>query len=112
MVEAQWTTTSNCFEGFRIARYLGLVRGVTVRSPGVGGSISASLSALSRGSVPEYVRLCENAREEAFQLLLQHATSMGANAVIAVRYDANELAQNLAEVLCYGTAVVIEAQTG
>jgi uncharacterized protein YbjQ (UPF0145 family) len=109
MVDRAWATTGNSFEGYRITRYLGLVRGVTVRSPGLGKSISASFRALAPGAVEEYVELCDNAREEAFQYMLHHAATLGANAVIAVRYESGELGQGLAEVLCYGTAVVVEA---
>lgn len=110
MVDRAWTTSTNSFEGYRVTRYFGVVRGVTVRSPGLGGSISASFSALNRGAVREYVELCDHAREEAYRQMLQHAASLGANAVIGVRYESGEVGQKLAEVLCYGTAVVVESE--
>lgn len=109
MTQPPWATTSNSFQGYRIACYLGVVRGLTVRSPGLGGALSASLSALGGGRVDQYIQLCDQAREEAFQAMLAHATALGANGVVAVRYDAGEIgSQGLSEVLCYGTAVVIE----
>jgi len=108
MVDRAWTTTTNDFEGYRILQYLGVVRGITVRSPGFGKAFTASFSALNQGAVREYVELCESAREEAFRDMLNHAGAIGANAVIGVRYESNEIGnQSLSEVLCYGTAVVL-----
>ena len=101
-------TTSNELEGYKIIKHLGLVRGVTVRSRSVLGNIAGGFQSLFGGQLSIYVELCENAREEAYQLLIQHAQVMGANAIIAMRYDANEIMQGVTEVLAYGTAVVVE----
>jgi len=86
------------------------VRGVTVRSRGLAGQIAASLRTLAGGKIHEYVSLCEEARGEAFDLMVQHAGELGANAILGVRYDATELAENMSEVLAYGTAVRVEAR--
>jgi uncharacterized protein YbjQ (UPF0145 family) len=96
--------------GYRIVRHLGVVRGVTVRSRGLAGQIAASLRTLAGGKIHEYVSLCEETREEAFHLMVAHAQEMGANAIVGVRYDATELAENMTEVLAYGTAVVVEPE--
>jgi len=101
-------TTSNELAGYKIVKHLGLVRGVTVRSRSVLGNIAGGFQSLFGGQLSIYVELCENAREEAYQLLIQHAQVMGANAIIAMRYDANEIMQGITEVLAYGTAVVVE----
>jgi len=85
-----------------------MVRGVTVRSRSVLGNIAGGFQSLFGGQLSIYVELCENAREEAYQLLIQHAQVTGANAIIAMRYDANEIMQGVTEVLAYGTAVVVE----
>ena len=108
-VQRQWVTTALAFEGCRIAASLGVVRGITVRSRSVIGTIGASLQTLVGGNITLYTELCERARQEAFDLMLQHAGEVGANAVIGMRYDANEVAQGVTEVLAYGTAVVVEA---
>jgi uncharacterized protein YbjQ (UPF0145 family) len=104
-----WVTTANGFEGYRVARYLGVVRGLTVRSRSVVGNIGASLQTLVGGKISIYTELCEHARGEAYELLRRHAREQGANAIIAMRYDANEVTAGVTEVLAYGTAVVIEA---
>jgi uncharacterized protein YbjQ (UPF0145 family) len=104
----QFVTTANHFDGFRVSRYFGVVRGITVRSRSVVGSIGASLQTLVGGNISLYTELAETARKEAYDLMIQHAAQMGANAIIAVRYDANEMAQGVTEVLCYGTAVTLE----
>ena len=101
-------TTSNELEGYKIVKHLGMVRGVTVRSRSVLGNIAGGFQSLFGGQLSIYVELCENAREEAYQLLIQHAQVMGANAIIAMRYDANEIMQGVTEVLAYGTAVIVE----
>lgn len=101
-------TTSNELEGYKIVKHLGMVRGVTVRSRSVLGNIAGGFQSLFGGQLSIYVELCENAREEAYQLLIQHAQVMGANAIIAMRYDANEIMQGVTEVLAYGTAAVVE----
>ena len=104
------TSTTFNVTGYRVVRHLGVVRGVTVRSRGLGGQIAASLRTLAGGKIHEYVSLCEETRREAFDLMLQHAQEMGANAIIGVRYDATELAENMTEVLAYGTAVIVEPE--
>ena len=107
-VEHAMITTGFDFEGFRVTRYLGLVRGITVRSRSIFGSIGASLQQLAGGNISLYSELCEHARQEGFEIMVQHAEAMGANAVIGMRYDATEITPGVTEVLCYGTAVVIE----
>jgi uncharacterized protein YbjQ (UPF0145 family) len=96
------------FEGYRIVRELGIVRGITVRSRNIIANIGAGLQSLIGGNISLYTELCEKAREEAFEFMIQHADEMGANAIIAMRYDANEVTAGITEVLAYGTAVVIE----
>lgn len=107
-MDARMTTTTFDLEGYRVARHLGVVRGITVRSRGLAGQLAATLRTIGGGKIHEYVELCEQAREEAFDLMVQHAEKLGANAIIGVRYDATELAENMTEVLAYGTAVVVE----
>lgn len=101
-------TTSNELPGCRVVRSLGIVRGITVRSRSVIGNLGAALQTLVGGNISIYTELCEKAREEAFELMLQHAAAMGANAVLAMRYDANDVAEGVTEVLAYGTAVQVE----
>jgi len=107
-MDARMTTTTFDLEGYRVVRHLGVVRGITVRSRGLAGQLAATLRTIGGGKIHEYVELCEQAREEAFDLMVQHAEKLGANAIIGVRYDATELAENMTEVLAYGTAVVVE----
>jgi uncharacterized protein YbjQ (UPF0145 family) len=104
------TTTALTIPGYHIVRTLGVVRGVTVRSRWIGSQIAASLRTLGGGQIPEYIKLCEETRAEAYAWMMQHAEQMGANAVIAVKYDATEVSQNMTEVLCYGTAAVVEPE--
>ena len=101
-------TTAFTLDGYRITKNLGIVRGITVRSRSVFGTIGASFQTLVGGNISIYTELCEKAREEAFEILATHAEQIGANAVIGMRYDANEVAQGVTEVLAYGTAVVVE----
>lgn len=103
------TMTSTTFDlvGYRVTRSLGVVRGITVRSRSIFGTIGGSLQTLVGGNISLFTELCEKTRSEAFAMMLQHAREMGANAVIGVRYDATELMQGVTEVLCYGTAVVV-----
>ena len=101
-------TTSNALEGYKVTRQLGLVRGITVRSRSIVGNIAGQFMTIFGGRSAIYTELCENAREEAMQLMMTHAQEKGANAVINMRYDANEVMQGLTEVLAYGTAVVVE----
>ncbi len=107
-VNPAFATTSFDFDGFRITRYLGVVRGITVRSRSVVGQFAAGVQQVFGGNITIYTELCEHARGEAFDLMLQHAAAIGANAIIGVRYDANEVTDGVTEVLAYGTAVVIE----
>ena len=102
------TTTAFGLDGFRLVRNLGIVRGITVRSRSVFGTFGASLQTLVGGNITLFTELCEKTREEAFDLMIQHA-AMGANAVVGVRYDATEVMSGVTEVLCYGTAVVAES---
>jgi uncharacterized protein YbjQ (UPF0145 family) len=95
-------------EGYKITKQLGVVRGITVRSRSILGNIGGGLQSLFGGKLSIYVELCEKAREEAFELMVQHANEHGANAVINMRYDANEVMDGITEVLAYGTAVVVE----
>ncbi|OJW54911.1 MAG: hypothetical protein BGO55_15715 [Sphingobacteriales bacterium 50-39] len=101
-------TTSTNLEGYRISRNLGVVRGITVRSRSVLGNIAGGLQTLFGGQISIYVDLCEKTREEAFQYMMQHAAERGANAIVNMRYDANEVMNGVTEVLAYGTAVVVE----
>jgi len=101
-------TTTNELTGYRVIRYLGVVRGITVRSRNVFGTIGASLQSLFGGNISLYTGLAERAREEAYELMEAHAREMGANAVLAMRYDANDIAAGITEVLAYGTAAVVE----
>ncbi len=101
-------TTSTSLEGYRITKQLGLVRGITVRSRSVLGNIAGGFMTLFGGKSSIYTELCENAREEAFQLMVKHGKELGANAIINMRYDANEVMNGLTEVLAYGTGVVVE----
>lgn len=107
-MDAMWVTTTFGFEGYQVAKYLGIVRGITVRSRSFVGQFGAGLQSFVGGKITLYVDLCEESRQEAYSLMVEHARQHGANAIIGMRYDANELAENMAEVLCYGTAVVIE----
>ncbi|MBK9796853.1 MAG: YbjQ family protein [Holophagaceae bacterium] len=102
------TTTTFTLDGYRTVKTLGVVRGVIVRSRSVVGTIGASLQTLVGGNISLFTELCERTREDAFQLMLEHARQHGANAVIGVRYDATEVMGGVTEVLCYGTAVVVE----
>ena len=98
-------TTSQGFEGHRITDYLGIVRGIVVRAPGIGRSILGGLKTLVGGNIGSYEEVCEEARRQAFQRMVDHAASAGANAVVAIHYDATEFIAGVTEVLCYGTAV-------
>ena len=100
--------TTNDLPGYRVTAHIGMVRGITVRSRSVIGSIGASIQTLFGGNISLYTELCERAREEAFEIMVQHGGQVGANAIIGMRYDANEIAQGVTEVLAYGTAVVVE----
>ena|SRR5436305_3347739 len=108
MVAHNMVTTQFELDGYRVTRSLGVVRGITVRSRSIFGNIGASLQTLVGGNITLLTNLCEKARSEAFELMLQHASEMGANAVVGARYDATEVMQGVTEVLAYGTAVFVE----
>ena len=108
MIDPTMITTSVSLDGHRVVRNLGVVRGITVRSRSVLGNIAGGLQTIFGGQISIYVDLCEKTREEAFQYMMQHAAERGANAVINMRYDANEVMNGVTEVLAYGTAVVVE----
>ena len=100
--------TTNDLPGYRVVKTLGLVRGLTVRSRSVVGNIGAAIQIFFGGNITVYTKLAEHTRQEAYDLLVAHAQAIGANAIIAMRYDANEIAAAVTEVLAYGTAVVVE----
>src|SRR5256885_12523849 len=104
------TTTTFELPGYKVVKSFGVVRGIIVRSRSIIGNIGAGLQSLFGGNISLYTSLCERAREDAFNQMLTHAGQLGANAVIGVRYDATELASGITEVLCYGTAVSVEAR--
>jgi uncharacterized protein YbjQ (UPF0145 family) len=106
-------TTTFTIEGFRIARYLGVVRGIIVRAPTISQGILGGLKSIVGGRIGAYTEMCEQTRQQAYELLVDHAVALGANAVLGLRFDASEVASrvNATEVLCYGTAVVIEPET-
>ena len=105
-------TTTFELPGYRIVYNLGVVLGITVRSRSLIGSMGAGLQTLVGGNISMWTEMCNEAREEAFELMVQHAAALGANAVVGMRYDANEIASGVAEVLAYGTAVVVEPVSG
>jgi len=109
-MDYRMTTTCLTLPGYHVLHNLGVVRGVTVRSRWIGSQISASLRTLGGGRITEYVELCEQTRAEAFDFMAQHADQMGANAILAVKYDATDLGNNMTEVLAYGTAVVVQPE--
>ena len=108
MIAHNMTTTQFELDGYEIKRSLGIVRGIIVRSRSVLGTIGASLQTLVGGNITLLTELSEKTRNDSFELMLQHAAQLGANAVVGVRYDATEIMQGVTEVLCYGTAVVVE----
>jgi uncharacterized protein YbjQ (UPF0145 family) len=106
------TTTAFELAGYRIVKSFGVVRGIIVRSRSIIGNIGASIQSLFGGNISLYTSLCERARDDAFNQMLAHGGALGANAVVGVRYDATEIAPGITEVLCYGTAVLVEQQKG
>jgi uncharacterized protein YbjQ (UPF0145 family) len=110
MIPHNMTTTQLELDGYKIVRSLGVVRGIIVRSRSIFGTIGASLQTLVGGNITLLTNLCEKARENSFDLMLEHAAVLGANAVVGIRYDATEIMQGVSEVLCYGTAVVVELE--
>ena len=107
-VSHNMVTTQYELDGFRVTRTLGVVRGIVVRSRSIFGTIGAGLQTLVGGNITLLTNLCEKTRQEAFDLMLEHAAELGANAVVGARYDATEIMQGVTEVLAYGTAVVVE----
>ncbi|HZP66420.1 MAG TPA: heavy metal-binding domain-containing protein [Rudaea sp.] len=107
-VQPSMVTTALELPGHRIVRNIGVVRGIVVRSRSIVGNIGAALQSLVGGNITLYTELCENARADAFKLMLAHGAEHGANAIVGMRYDANEVAEGITEVLAYGTAVVVE----
>jgi uncharacterized protein YbjQ (UPF0145 family) len=101
-------TTGNEVEGHRIARYLGVVRGIVVRSPSFGKAFVGAFRSLGGGNIKEYVEVCEAARHDAYRQMIDHARELGAGAIVGMRYDATEFMQGATEVLAYGTAVTVE----
>lgn len=103
--------TTTCFElpGFRVVKSFGVVRGIIVRSRSIIGNMGASIQSLFGGNISIYTSMCERARDDAFREMLTHASTLGANAVVGVRYDATEVGPGITEVLCYGTAVYVES---
>ena len=108
MIPKAMVTTAFELHGFKVTRDLGIVRGITVRSRSILGTIGGSLQTLVGGNITAFTKLCEEAREEAFELMLRHAGELGASGIIGMRYDANEILDGVTEVLAYGTAVVVE----
>jgi uncharacterized protein YbjQ (UPF0145 family) len=108
MIDPKMITTALELPGHRVTRSFGVVRGIVVRSRSIVGTIGAGIQSLFGGNITLWTEMCERARQEAFDLMARHAEEMGANAVIAVRYDANEVAAGVTEVLAYGSAVVVE----
>jgi len=108
-IEQLIVTTGNEIAGHRIVKYMAIVRGITVRAASIGQSFWGSIKSLGGGNISEFTEVCERARHDAYQQMLQHAQEMGADAIIGMRYDATEFMQGTTEVLAYGTAVRIEA---
>lgn len=103
------TTTAFTIDNYRIVKNLGIVRGITVRSRSIFGTIGASLQTIVGGNISLFTELCEKTREESYDMMLTHAEEIGANAVVGIRYDANDVMSGVTEVLCYGTAVIVES---
>jgi uncharacterized protein YbjQ (UPF0145 family) len=105
---AMLVVTTNDLPGYRIVKHFGVVRGITVRSRSVIGNLGGAIQSVFGGKLSVYTNLAETARQEAYDLLVQHAQELGANAIIAMRYDANEIMEGITEVLAYGTAVEVQ----
>jgi uncharacterized protein YbjQ (UPF0145 family) len=108
MVDTALITTANTLEGYRIIKQMGIIRGITVRSRSMLGNLAGNVQSFFGGELSVYVELCEKARYDAFMHMVDHANAAGANAIICMRYDANDLTDGVTEVLAYGTAVVVE----
>jgi len=111
MIPHAMTTTQFELDGYQVVRSVGIVRGIIVRSRSIFGTIGASLQTIVGGNITLLTNLCEKARENSFDLMLQHAAQLGANAVVGVRYDATEIMQGVTEVLAYGTAVIVQPKS-
>jgi len=111
-IDERFVTTAVELPGYRVAKNIGVVRGIVVRSRSIVGNIGASLQTLLGGNITLYTELCERARADAHRLMVEHAGQLGADAIIGVRYDANEITPGVTEVLAYGTAVHVEAFRG
>lgn len=107
-MKLEMTSTSFGIEGCKVTKTLGVVRGIIVRSRSLFGNIGAMIQSLFGGNITLYTQLCERARKDSFEMMIKHAEELGANAIIGVRYDATEIAAGIAEVICYGTAVIIK----
>ena len=101
-------TTTFALDGFKVTKNLGVVKGIVVRSRSIFGTIGAGLQTIFGGNITLYTELCEKTRSDSFELMVQHASALGANAILGVRYDATEVMSGVTEVLCYGTAVYVE----
>ncbi|WP_374547938.1 YbjQ family protein [Rhodoblastus sp.] len=110
-MQANRVTTGLELPGFRVVRNIGIVRGITVRSRSVVGNLAGAFQIFFGGNISVYTNLCEKARTEAYEMMCQHAVAVGANAIVMMRYDANEILSGVTEVICYGTAVVVEQET-
>lgn len=110
MIDTSLISTNVDLAGYKVVKNLGVVRGITVRSRSVLGNMAGGIQTLFGGRISIYVELCEKAREEAFLQMMQHAAERGANAIVAMRYDANEVMNGVTEVLAYGTAVLVEKE--
>ena len=107
-IDPTLVTTALELPGYRIVRNLGMVRGIVVRSRSIVGTIGASLQTIVGGNITLFTELCEKTREDAFELMMRHGAERGANAIVSMRYDANDVMNGVTEVLAYGTAVVVE----
>ena len=103
-------TTTFSLEGYRVTRYLGVVRGITVRAPTIAQGIAGGLKSIIGGNIGAFTTMCEQTRQQAYDQMIEHARAVGANAVLGVAYDASEVMDRATEVLCYGTAVVVEPE--
>ena len=103
-------TTTFTLEGYKVVKHLGVVRGIVVRSRSIFGNIGAAFQTIFGGNITLYTELCERTRTDSFEMMVSHAQALGANALLGVRYDANEVMSGVTEVLCYGTAVVVEKE--
>jgi len=110
-IKDSMVTTALTLPAYKIVRNVGVVRGITVRSRSIVGNLLGGLQSLLGGNITIYTNLCEQARSETYQLMCEHARQLGANAIVSMRYDATELMAGLTEVLCYGTAVIVESES-